>query len=411
MVDQSNPGPKTSGDYAARSLLSRALLPNGFHDQIGDAARAKDAVTAAMLKVLEDWGYCRVEPPLVEYEQSFAQLASGHQAPMFRFMDPETQQVMALRSDMTPQVARIALTRFAAEARPIRLSYAGNVVRFKGSTIRPTRQYGQLGAELIGDDSQWSEEEIIGLSLKALQAAKVADLTLDITLPGLGAVLLNPAAMGVHAGLREAFEARDRERLLSFGDTGKLCVELVDAAGPAKTALQRLRTASFPPAARALVDRAGILAELIAQNFPEVAITLDPVERRGFEYKTGIGFALFAGGARSELGRGGRYTIAHSNKGGETAVGFSLYMDRILDVVPTPPRRPRVLVLKGVSPAGVSLPDDAVLVQFFEDLNPDDLNPDDLNPDDVNPLDADKIARAHHCSYILAGSGLRPVPA
>ena len=45
---------------------------------------------------------------------------------------------------------------------------------------------------------------------------------------------------------------------------------------------------------------------------PDLKVTVDPVENRGFEYHTGISFTFFAGsaaacGSGGELGRGGRY--------------------------------------------------------------------------------------------------------
>ena len=96
-------------------------------------------------------GYERVKPPLVEFEET---LLSGAGAAMatatFRTMDPGSQRMIGVRADMTPQIARIAATRLGNAARPLRLSYAGQVLRVKGSEIRPERQIGQVGAELIG---------------------------------------------------------------------------------------------------------------------------------------------------------------------------------------------------------------------------------------------------------------------
>jgi ATP phosphoribosyltransferase regulatory subunit len=65
---------------------------------------------------------------------------------------------------------------------------------------------------------------------------------------------------------------------------------------------------------------------------PDLPLTLDPVEYRGFEYHTGVSFTLFAEGVRGELGRGGRYITG----AGEAATGVSLYMDSILRALPAP---------------------------------------------------------------------------
>src|SRR6202048_221019 len=144
--------------------LHPALLPLGLRDLLPPDAAAEAAVAVRMMAVLESHGYQRVKPPLVEFEES---LLSGPGAAMaqetFRLMDPVSQRMIGLRADMTPQVARIAATRLRKSARPLRLSYAGQVLRIKGGQLRPERQIGQVGAELIGADGAAPDVEAIPL--------------------------------------------------------------------------------------------------------------------------------------------------------------------------------------------------------------------------------------------------------
>ena len=69
------------------------------------------------------FGYADVSPPLVEYEDTL--LADGPGAALadntFRLMDPVTRRMLALRSDMTAQIARIASSRMGHLPRPLRL--------------------------------------------------------------------------------------------------------------------------------------------------------------------------------------------------------------------------------------------------------------------------------------------------
>src|SRR5439155_1300192 len=128
-----------------------ALLPAGLYDLLPPEAEIEAAVTARLMGVLAAHGYERVKPRLVEFEET---LLSGAGAAMasdtFRTMDPISHHMIGVRADMTPQVARIAATRLSHKPRPLRLSYAGQVLRVKGSEMRPERQVGQAGAELIG---------------------------------------------------------------------------------------------------------------------------------------------------------------------------------------------------------------------------------------------------------------------
>ena len=80
-------------------------------------------------------------------------------------------------------------------------------------------------------------------------------------------------------------------------------------------------------------------------------VTLDPTERHGFEYQSWIGFSLFGSGLPGEIGRGGTYTIMDGKGGEEEAVGFSLYIDPLVDAgLGQEPRR-RLFLPVGSDPA------------------------------------------------------------
>jgi ATP phosphoribosyltransferase regulatory subunit len=80
---------------------------------------------------------------------------------------------------------------------------------------------------------------------------------------------------------------------------------------------------------------------------PGLAITVDPVENRGFEYHTGISFAFFAKGLVGELGRGGRYRT----EDGADATGFTLYTDTIMQGAPAQQAAKRLYVPAGTDDA------------------------------------------------------------
>src|SRR4051795_11441071 len=139
----------------------QVLLPAGLYDLLPPEAEIEAEVTGKLIGVLASHGYERVKPPLVEFEET---LLSGAGAAMasdtFRTMDPVSHRMIGMRADMTPQVARIAGTRLLHRPRPLRLSYAGQVLRVKGSEMRPERQTGQAGAELIGAGGPEADVEV-----------------------------------------------------------------------------------------------------------------------------------------------------------------------------------------------------------------------------------------------------------
>src|SRR5690606_18553058 len=104
-------------------------------------------------------------------------------------MDPLSQRMMGIRTDMTIQVARIAVTRLASSPRPLRLCYAGQVLQVKGGQLRSERQFGQAGVELIGATSIEADAEVLMLAADALRAVGVAGVSADLTVPSLVPVL------------------------------------------------------------------------------------------------------------------------------------------------------------------------------------------------------------------------------
>ncbi|WP_395832546.1 ATP phosphoribosyltransferase regulatory subunit, partial [Elstera sp.] len=145
------------------------LLPTGLRDALPPEAEHQAACVAALLRGFSDEGYERVEPPLVEFEDSLLADADTSVARQtFRLMDPVSQRMMGVRPDMTIQVARIATSRLAHRPRPLRLAYAGDVLRVKGSQLQPQRQFTQVGIELIGAASVAADVEVIRCALEGL---------------------------------------------------------------------------------------------------------------------------------------------------------------------------------------------------------------------------------------------------
>jgi ATP phosphoribosyltransferase regulatory subunit len=292
-------------------------------------------IVSRVMKVFAGHGYERVKPPMIEFEQSL----EGPDA--FRVMDPLTQRMMTVRSDMTPQVARIAATRLTHDPRPLRLAYAGQVLRVKGTQLRAERQFGQVGVELIGATDSAADAEILALCIETLNTVGLRDVTVDLTLSKLVPAMIG--GLEDETWLRNALDHRDVTAVSAAGgETARHLIALIEAVGPADRALARLRALELPPTAQALRSRLVEVVALIRAALPDLTLTIDPVETRGFEYHTGVGFTIFARASAGEIGRGGRY-LAH----GEPAVGATLFMDTLMDILPKPEGARRLYVPAG----------------------------------------------------------------
>lgn len=338
-------------------LSAPALLPPGLADRLApDAGREEDAV-ARLRAHFAAHGYDLAAPPLVEYEET---LLSGPGAAMsaqsFRLMDPESRRMMALRADMTIQLARLARTRLADAPRPLRLACAGHVLRLAGTALRPWRQIRQAGVELFGSLSPAADMEVIGLALSALEALGISGVSVDLNLPTSVPVILADAGItpAAAAPVLAALERRNPEAVLATAgqQAGPLLVALMRAAGPADTGLPALQALDLPDALNSHRERLALVISHLQAEYSTAGITIDPVERRGFEYQSGLSFALFARNVRGELGRGGRYRVAGTGDG-EPATGFSLFMDSIMQALPAGPA-PRRIMLPAGSPRKVA---------------------------------------------------------
>jgi ATP phosphoribosyltransferase regulatory subunit len=250
---------------------------------------------------------------------------------MFRFVDPASLRTLALRSDMTPQIGRIAATSLAVSPRPLRLAYCGDTVVIKASQLDPARERLQLGAELIGADSVAAAGEVVMLAIDALKAAGLTGISIDFTLPDLVDTLAEkafPLAPEQIEGVRRELDTKDAGGLKAAG--GSAYLPLLYATGPFEGALAALREVD---AGGALKSRLDALEHIAAAIGDAATITLDPTERHGFEYQSWFGFTLYAEGLRRAAGRGGTYRIAGSQ---EAATGFTLYLDRLAEAAPQP---------------------------------------------------------------------------
>ncbi len=327
---------------------NRALLPLGLRDVLPPDAEFEAGVAESLLATFASYGYERVKPPLVEFDTSLLAGAGAATADAtFRLMDPASRRMMGVRADITPQIARIATTRLKAAPRPLRLGYGCEVLRVAGSQLRSERQFVQVGAERIGASATGGDTEVITLAVEALAAVGAGRLSVDLTLPTMVPAVCRGLGLDAEAPARLR-TALDRTDAAAVADAGGRAAEalgaMLRAAGPHERALAALSALDLPAEAAALRDHLGEVAGLVAAARPELALTIDPVEHRGFEYQTGVSFSLFGLGVRGELGRGGRY---HVGDDGEPATGFTLYMDTVLRALP-PPERGRSLFL----PAG-----------------------------------------------------------
>ncbi len=305
------------------------LLPSGLMDVLPPLASAEFRLIHHFLKRFMGFGYQPVIPPLAENASSMlagqGEATSHH---TFRVADPLSNDLLGLRPDMTGQVARIANGALARTPRPLRLCYAGHTLRTEAEALKTRRQYTQVGIERFGDIRTQSVAKVLAIAIHALAVSSDKALSIDLHYPAALAELLQPFPAAQHAPLKEAVRLKDAARLRQLG--AETIAAIVESAGPATLAISALEKAGAP--AKPLAELIALFEALTVQKV-EANISIDMLDLSGYEYYCGIGYGIYWQSPAIEVARGGCY----KTNAGEEAVGFTLYIDDLLEHLPAEP--------------------------------------------------------------------------
>ncbi len=319
------------------------LLPDGFEEILPDDARHLENLRRRLIELFACWGYEQVIPPFIDYLNSLL-IGSGRDLDLqtFKLTDQLSGEMLGIRSDMTPQVARIDAHHLKRDW-PTRLCYVGTILHTRGDPLEKTRSPMQIGAEVYGHAGIESDLEVIRLMLEMLSYSGLLNVHLDLGHVGIY------RALSKQAGLTETqetalFDVLQRKAntelqglIASFqvaDDLKKMFLSLTELNGGIavlKRAEQLLAAASND-VNQALADLS-VLADKLMVQFPALPISFDLAELRGYHYHTGVVFAAFVPEVGREIARGGRYDNIGAVFGrARPATGFSADL-RVLSVL------------------------------------------------------------------------------
>ena len=257
-------------------------------------------------------------------------------------VDLESGGLLALRADMTPQIARAAGTILAAHPRPLRLSYAANVFRYAHVAGELQREFWQAGVELIGLVSLEADAEMIAIAVECLQANGVDNFRMSLSHGAFLLGILN--ALGLEgaqrAELLEAIGRRDSSGVKSLlkgvprekTDAGLL--ERVPECFGGVEVLQDVEEKIRTPAARGAVRELLKVFRILELYGLSERIIFDLCDFKDFDYYTGVIFEGFAEGSGYPVCGGGRYDKLLGQYGGDAlGTGFAVDLNQMLPLV------------------------------------------------------------------------------
>jgi ATP phosphoribosyltransferase regulatory subunit len=266
---------------------------------------------------------------------------------------PSSGHVVALRPDMTPQIARVAATRYAGTALPLRLMYEGSVIRTPRGRSRKLRQISQAGVELIGWASIDADVEVIRVALAALAALGLEDVRVELSHATVANALVALASEPLRAHFIDALSARDDatlRRVLGDGPALDRVRATVALAGDSAVLDGDVtHTISTSPAVSAALDELRAVRDRLAASGLADRVLVDLGEVRGLGYYTGVSFVLLARGVGEPLGAGGRYDSLLAEFGAPRpatgcAIDLELVDEALAQTTPAAIERPTLLV-------------------------------------------------------------------
>jgi len=310
------------------------LLPEGFEELLPDQAKRLESLRRKLLDTFARWGYELVIPPMIEYLDSLL-TGSGHDLDLqtFKLIDQLSGQVLGIRADMTPQVARIDAHHLRQQG-PTRLCYAGTILHTRGDPLEKTRSPMQIGAELYGHAGIESDFEIIQLMLETLALAGVENVHLDLGHVGIFRGLTQLAGLNEQqeSALFDILQRKSKAELkalmaeLAIDEQLKAIFLLLPELNGGPEVIQKtaqLLTLDHDALTVALADLEYLTLQL-NKCFPNLPISFDMAELRGYYYHTGVVFAAFVPSVGREIARGGRYdNIGEVFGRARPATGFS----------------------------------------------------------------------------------------
>jgi ATP phosphoribosyltransferase regulatory subunit len=308
-----------------------------MRDLLPAEAREQAELARGLIGSFALHGFELVILPLFEYatvlERGLGALAEED---LLRFVEPDTGAVVALRPDMTAQIARLIATRMTDARGPARLSYYGSVLRRRRERARREQQSPQAGIELVGLSGLGGDLEVLGVASAAARAAGLFEFTIDLGHAGIASALLDGVSEAGRVAIVEALGVRDEQEL------GRRA-EAHGVRGPALRALVALPTlhgggdlwpaaekALGGTAARGCLDELRRLADAVGAAGLAPRLVVDLAETRDLAYYTGPVFQLHAAGPGRAIGSGGRYDGLCERFGrSRPAAGFAFRLDEL----------------------------------------------------------------------------------
>lgn len=328
-------------------MSSAWLLPEHIADVLPAQAGHIEALRRGLVDTARTYGCELVMPPLLEHIESLLNGAGqAVELRTFKLVDQLSGRTLGVRTDTTPQVARID-AHLLNRSGVTRLCYCGPVLHALPVGLHSTREPLQFGAEIYGHAGLEADLEMQDLALECLRHSGITRIALDLG----DARIVRGVLAGVLADAQTleqvyaALASKDASALRSLssgfpGDVRSGLNALLALYGDDEILPAARRELPARPLISAALDDLQRLSQQVARSHPEASVGFDLADVGGNGYYTGARFAAFVPGSPDALVLGGRYDEVGAVFGrNRPAVGFSLDVKALALRAPVPAPR------------------------------------------------------------------------
>lgn len=314
--------------------------PEGVRDIYNEECEKKLYLEDKLHHILKAYGYHPIQTPSFEFFEVFGkEIGSIKSKDLYKFFDREGN-TLVLRPDITPSIARFAANYYKEDPMPARICYKGNTFIHAGSLEGRLKEYTQLGAELLGDDTADADAEILSMIVECLLGAGLKEFQLSIGHVGILQGMMEAAGLDEDEeeelrdlitnnnffGVESFIESRHLERELEelFKMLGKIYQSAEDFWHVKKIAIK------YPKVYEAMEHLEKLQSLFLLYGIDKyVSFELGVIS--SYQYYSGIIFHGYTFGSGEPIIKGGRYDklLKHFGKDAP-AIGFVIVIDQLM---------------------------------------------------------------------------------
>lgn len=316
--------------------------PDGVRDIHVMETHKKNTLQRKIMAVFHRYGFKDVQTPTFEYIDVFNNdCATVDIKHMYKFFDRDGQ-ILVLRPDITPSIARLIGTGYSHDKNPKRFCYLGNTFRNSESYQLKLHEFTQAGVEFVGTDYEEADAEMVALMIDALLSTGLTEFQVDLGQAGFFKGLVEEA--GLSAEYEEELRMLiDEKNYIAVGELlanlnldesqRQVLLDLPKLFGGVEV-LSRAKEITHNEKALAAIERLekvyAILKDYQVENY--VSFDLGMVSQ--INYYTGIVFRGYTRGTGVSIVDGGRYdTLIQEFGDPSPAVGFAIIIDEVMNAI------------------------------------------------------------------------------